>query len=70
VENATAMIWKLLTVAEQSWRKLNAPELLQGVYDGIKYKDGVRVEEKKPLPESSRAGSPDRVIQTLLSDDS
>jgi len=26
--NAAAMIWKLLTVAERSWRKLNAPELI------------------------------------------
>ena len=25
VEGATAVIWKMLGVAEQSWRKLNAP---------------------------------------------
>jgi hypothetical protein len=28
-ENAEAMIWKLLLVAEKSWRALNAPCLLR-----------------------------------------
>ncbi|GEM_PF-4092194 len=43
VENAEAMVWKLLTVAEKSWRKLNAPNLLKAVYDGNRFKDGVAV---------------------------
>src|SRR3989304_4958434 len=43
VENAEAMVWKLLTVAEKSWRKLNAPNLLKAVYDGSRFKDGVAV---------------------------
>ena len=42
VEGATAMIWKLLMVAEQTFRKLNAPELLAKVYVGHTYKDGVQ----------------------------
>jgi len=29
VENAEAMIWKLLTVVRNTWRKLNAPGLLK-----------------------------------------
>jgi hypothetical protein len=37
------MIWKLLRVAEQSWRALNAPRLMQDVYDGKRFKDGVAV---------------------------
>jgi putative transposase len=45
-ENAEAMIWKLLTVAEQSWRKLNASELMRDVYDGTRFKDGVAVQMK------------------------
>jgi hypothetical protein len=45
-ENAEAMIWKLLTVAEQSWRKLNAPELMQDVYHGTRFKDGIAVQTK------------------------
>jgi transposase-like protein len=40
VENATAMLWKLLLVAEQHFRKLNAPELLAKVAAGVRYVDG------------------------------
>jgi len=42
VENATALIWKMLLVVEQNFRKLNAPHLLAEVYAGIEYKDGIR----------------------------
>lgn len=41
VEGATAMIWKLLMVAEQTFRKLNAPELLLKVAAGARFTDGV-----------------------------
>lgn len=40
VDNATALIWKLLTVAEKSFRRLNAPHLLAAVTAGAKYVDG------------------------------
>lgn len=40
VENATALIWKLLTVASKSFRRLNAPHLLAAVAAGAKYVDG------------------------------
>ena len=40
VESATALIWKLLTVAEKRFRKLNAPHLLSDVYEGRKFEDG------------------------------
>ena len=43
VENAEAIIWKLLLVAEKSWRALNAPRLMRDVYDGKRFKDGVAV---------------------------
>lgn len=42
VTNATAVIWKLLLVAEKNFRRLNAPELLKEVYLGATYVDGVR----------------------------
>jgi hypothetical protein len=45
------MVWKLLTVAEKSWRKLNTPKLLQDVYEGQRFKDGVVVKTK---PEETR----------------
>ncbi len=47
VESATAMIWKLLQVAEKSFRKINAPELLPAVYEGKEFKDGNEVVETK-----------------------
>jgi putative transposase len=43
VENATAVIWKTLGVAEQRFRRLNAPELLPDVAEGVVYVDGERV---------------------------
>lgn len=41
VESGTALIWKLLQVAEQTFRRLNAPELLPAVYVGVQFVDGV-----------------------------
>jgi transposase-like protein len=46
VDNAEAMIWKLLLVAQKSWRALNAPHLMRDVYDGKVFKDGVAVRSK------------------------
>ena len=45
VANATAVIWKMLLVAETKFRKLNGPELLHDVWEGAEYRDGVRVDE-------------------------
>jgi len=42
VENATAVIWKTLLVAEQRFRRLDAPELLREVAEGVAYVDGTR----------------------------
>jgi len=43
VENACALIWKVLGVAEQTFRRLNAPQLLPAVAAGTQYQDGVAV---------------------------
>jgi putative transposase len=40
VGSATAMIWKVLQVAQQTFRRLNAPALLPAVYAGATYADG------------------------------
>lgn len=40
VENAAALIWKLLCVAEQTFRRLNASHLLAAVSAGATYVDG------------------------------
>src|SRR5499426_2130739 len=42
VEHATAIIWKTLLVAEQSFRRLNAPELLAEVAERATYVNDVR----------------------------
>jgi transposase-like protein len=43
VTNATALIWRLLRVAESRFRKLNAPHLVAQVYRGVKFVDGVKI---------------------------
>ncbi len=40
VASATALIWKILLVAEKRFRRLNAPELLLDVYEDREFKDG------------------------------
>jgi len=42
IENALAVIWKMMLVAEMRFRRLRAPELLKDVYQGVKYVNGVR----------------------------
>ena len=46
VQGATALIWRVLRVAETRFRKLNAPELLPAVYAGRRYQDGQLVQER------------------------
>ena len=41
VENATALIWKILQVAESTFRRLKGAELLPAVYTGQRYRDGL-----------------------------
>ena len=41
--NATCLIWKTLMVAEMSFRKLNAPALMEKVAEGKKYDNGKEV---------------------------
>ncbi len=40
VPNATALIWKVLMVAQKRFRRLDAPELLRDVYEGRRFVDG------------------------------
>lgn len=43
--NATCLIWKTMMIGEKSFRKLNAPHLVERVADGRKYKDGVEIQK-------------------------
>lgn len=47
VANATALIWRLLLVAERRFRKLNAPELLAAVGRGDRCTDGEFVSKRR-----------------------
>jgi putative transposase len=42
VAPATALIWKMLQVAEQTFRRINAPELLPAVYAGATYVNAIK----------------------------
>jgi putative transposase len=46
VVNATAFLWRLLMVAEQHFRRPDAPKQFAAVYDGRKFEDGKLVKEK------------------------
>ena len=46
VANATAVIWKILLVAERAFRRVKHPELMKGVYEGVPYSDGLPVKTK------------------------
>jgi putative transposase len=48
VESATALIWKLLTVAEKRFRRLDAPHLLTHVYEGKEFRNGKPVSSRQP----------------------
>jgi len=41
--NATCLIWKTLMVSEMSFRKLNAPNLVEKVAEGKKYENGKEI---------------------------
>ena len=45
VDNASAMIWKLLRIGEKAWRSLKGSELLRDVYEGTKCVDGKMVKK-------------------------
>ncbi len=47
VERATAVIWKMLMVAQTRFRRPNAPELLAKVYVGVRYEEGRGVTGKE-----------------------
>ena len=46
IGNALAVIWKMMLVAEKRFRRLNAPELLNDVHQGVKYVNGVKGMER------------------------
>ena len=49
VDNATAVIWKTLLLAEQRFRRLDAPELMKEVFLEVQFRDGVEVKMEDQL---------------------
>jgi hypothetical protein len=49
VQNATAMIWKLLQVAEKNFRTLRGYWLLSDVYHGKAFVDGVMKQKNRGM---------------------
>jgi len=41
VENATAVLWKMLMIVERRFKRLKAPELMKRVFEGVVYVDGM-----------------------------
>ena len=52
VQSATALIWRVLMVAEKRFRKLNAYELLPDVYAGKEYQNGKPIDQEQPSTEA------------------
>ncbi len=48
VENATAVLWKMLMIAERRFKRLKALELMKGVFEGVVYVDGRENHVDKP----------------------
>ena len=49
VDNATAVIWKMLMLAEQRFRRLDAPEKMKLVYLGFSFKEGLEAKQEEVL---------------------
>jgi transposase-like protein len=47
MDRATAVVRKMLMVAQRKFRRLNAPELLKQVYLGVEYADGIESTRKE-----------------------
>ena len=45
-QSASTMVFKLCLSAEQHWRRLNGAPYLSDVIDGVKFQDGVKVEQE------------------------
>ena len=47
--NATALIWRVLMVAEKRFRRLCAPHLMADVYANVRYENGSPIAQRKKI---------------------
>lgn len=45
--SALFLIFQIIVRAQKRWRSINAPEMVQKVLDGVKFKDGIEIKEVK-----------------------
>lgn len=57
VPNATALIWRLLLVAERNFRRLDHPEALPEVAMGARYRNGIRVVDEQMVNTDEEAAA-------------
>src|ERR1700693_4431704 len=51
-ETAIAMVFKLLEAAQRSWRRLDGTSFLPKVIYGVKFKDGIEVQDPSSHPQA------------------
>ena len=66
VNRPIAGFWKMLSVAEQGFRKLHAIHLTAGVYLEVKYADGIAIEDT--VPEVGAGSSLQSIVDVKLPD--
>ena len=49
-KTALAMVFKLVEGAQKSWRRLNGPQQLPKVIQGVTFKDGLEVDDHQAQP--------------------
>jgi putative transposase len=53
--SALCLVFQLFLRAQRNWRRLNAPNLVIKVIEGVKFEDGLEVKPKKPTAEKHAA---------------
>ena len=56
-ETAIAMVFKLIEVAQRSWRRLDGTNFLPKVIYGVKFKDGIEEQAASPHPQAEVAAA-------------
>ncbi|MBW7998543.1 MAG: IS256 family transposase, partial [Candidatus Glassbacteria bacterium] len=47
-DTASTMVFKLTLCAQQTWCRLNGPDWMAEVIEGVKFEDGIKIEKKPP----------------------
>jgi len=53
--SALYLIFRLILRAQKRWRRINAPEVVQKVIEGVKFENGIEVKSEKKKRETVAA---------------